>query len=185
MKYKDGPIRQCVSCRGLFPKKELLRFVRYKEETALFDDRQKRQGRGYYLCPNQSCFLRAWKNKKTKAFFRDEPTMKHMFKTVSDMLLSSVECTDGLHLSVSDALNNRYKALPSCEFILALEDRDKPEIQMLCTSLKEQGAQVFFLPGEALKGAECLVITKSMPKRLPILRYLRFYERLSSKGQAL
>jgi len=184
VKYKEGPIRQCVSCRGLFPKKDLLRFVRNRdgEEIALFDDRQNLQGRGYYLCPKQSCFLRAWKNKKTKTLFRDEPTMKHMLKTVRDVILNSVEGGNSFHLSVNDVLSHKHEVSCPDEVIQALEDRDNLKIQLV---LKEQGAQVFFLSDEALKGTECLVITENMLKKFPILRNLQFYERLSSKGQVL
>jgi hypothetical protein len=89
VRRKDGPYRQCVSCRGIFHKEELLRFVLHKEESDLFDEQQRRDGRGYYLCPEQSCFLNAWKNKRSNAIFRDKPTMERLLGSVCDTLSRS------------------------------------------------------------------------------------------------
>jgi len=89
VRRKDGPYRQCVSCRGIFHKEELLRFVLHKEESDLFDEQQCRDGRGYYLCPEQSCFLNAWKNRRSNAIFRDKPTMERLLGSVCDTLSRS------------------------------------------------------------------------------------------------
>ena len=160
-----------------------MRFVQQTEEPALFDERQCRPGRGYYLCPEQGCFLRAWKNKRVKALFRDESAMRHLLHSVSDTLLGSMERMNGLSMSVDTAFDKGD--FPSGVVILVREDMKAPVRQALFAAAKEQGAMIFLVPAEVLKGTECRVIMKNTPKISPILRNLRFYERLSSKGRAL
>ena len=187
MRHKGGPYRQCLSCRRVFRKEELLRFVQQTEEPAFFDERQCRPGRGYYLCPEQGCFLRAWKNKRVKALFQDESAMRHLLHSVSDTLLGSLERIDGLPMSVDTAFDERSGQgdFPSGAVILVREDMKAPVRQALFAAAKEQGAMIFLVPAEVIKGTECRVIMKNTPKISPILRNLRFYERLSSKGRAL
>lgn len=132
MRIKDGPYRQCVGCRVISRKEELLRFVRHEGDTPVFDERQSSPGRGYYLCPEQRCFLDAWKNRKAKALFRDEASMRQLLSTVSDALLRSAQSAAGMPMGMDDSSS-----------------------------------------------------IKKAPKLSPILRNLRLYERLSSKGRAL
>jgi len=160
-----------------------LRFVQQVEDPAFFDERQCRPGRGYYLCPEQGCFLRAWKNKRVKALFRDESAMRHLLHSVSDTLLGSIERMNGLSMSVDTAFDKGD--FPSGVVILVREDMKAPVRQALFAAAKEQGAMIFLVPAEVLKGTDCRVIMKNTPKISPILRNLRFYERLSSKGRAL
>ncbi len=52
---KKTPMRMCVVCRKMRPKKELLRVVRTPEGNVLIDDVGKLSGRGAYLCQNKEC----------------------------------------------------------------------------------------------------------------------------------
>ena len=59
---KFTPERMCVACRTSFPKNSLLRFVLDENDNLLFDENQKAQGRGVYLCKNETrAFGRALK----------------------------------------------------------------------------------------------------------------------------
>lgn len=60
---KKIPMRMCVACREMRPKKELLRVVRTEDGTALIDRTGKRNGRGAYICSNRACFDRAVKTR--------------------------------------------------------------------------------------------------------------------------
>lgn len=60
---KKIPMRQCVGCREMKPKKELIRIIRTMENEILVDATGKKNGRGAYLCPRQECFDAAVKNK--------------------------------------------------------------------------------------------------------------------------
>ena len=49
------PIRTCIGCRGKFPKKDLLRFVRDTTRNLQTDLTGKLLGRGAYVCQSQTC----------------------------------------------------------------------------------------------------------------------------------
>ncbi|MFV0529497.1 MAG: RNase P modulator RnpM [Lachnospiraceae bacterium] len=64
MKTKNKiPMRQCVGCRQMKPKKELLRVVRTPQQEIVLDSTGKINGRGAYLCPSVECFEKARKSK--------------------------------------------------------------------------------------------------------------------------
>ena len=64
---KKTPMRQCVGCREMKPKKELIRVVRAPEGEVSLDFRGKKPGRGAYVCPQAECLKRA---RKTRALER-------------------------------------------------------------------------------------------------------------------
>lgn len=64
---KKIPLRQCVGCREMISKKELIRVIRTPEENVVLDFTGKQNGRGAYLCKSLSCFQKA---RKTKGFER-------------------------------------------------------------------------------------------------------------------
>lgn len=61
---KKIPMRMCVGCREMKPKKELLRVVRTPEEEILIDFTGKKSGRGAYVCPDENCLQRAVKQRQ-------------------------------------------------------------------------------------------------------------------------
>lgn len=61
---KKIPMRMCVGCREMKPKKELLRIVRSPEGEIALDPGGKRSGRGAYVCHQESCLMRAIKQKQ-------------------------------------------------------------------------------------------------------------------------
>lgn len=60
---KKNPMRQCVGCREMKAKKELVRVVRSPEGEISLDFRGKAPGRGAYVCPQAECLRRAIKSK--------------------------------------------------------------------------------------------------------------------------
>ena len=60
---KKIPMRQCVGCREMKAKKELVRVVRSPEGEISLDFRSKAPGRGAYVCPQAECLRRAIKSK--------------------------------------------------------------------------------------------------------------------------
>ena len=66
---KKIPMRQCVGCREMKPKKELIRVVRSPEGQVSLDFRGKLPGRGAYLCPDRVCLARARKSKAMERAF--------------------------------------------------------------------------------------------------------------------
>ena len=60
---KKTPMRMCVACRQMRPKRELIRIVRTPEGTVILDRSGRANGRGAYLCDSQDCFRRAVKTR--------------------------------------------------------------------------------------------------------------------------
>ena len=60
---KKVPLRQCLGCRDMKPKRELIRAVRSPEGVVTLDFKGKAPGRGAYVCPNPECLKRAVKSK--------------------------------------------------------------------------------------------------------------------------
>ena len=60
---KKIPLRQCLGCREMKPKKELIRVVRSPEGEISLDFKGKKPGRGAYLCPDPECLKKAMKSK--------------------------------------------------------------------------------------------------------------------------
>ena len=66
---KKIPMRQCLGCREMKPKKELIRVVRAPEGTISLDFRGKAPGRGAYLCRSGECLKKALKSKALERAF--------------------------------------------------------------------------------------------------------------------
>ena len=56
---KKIPMRQCLGCREMKPKVELIRVVRSPEGDISLDFRGKASGRGAYVCPDAQCLKKA------------------------------------------------------------------------------------------------------------------------------
>ena len=67
MKPRKIPMRMCVGCREMKPKKELLRVVKPQDGDAHIDRVGKAPGRGAYVCDDIECLRKA---RKTKALER-------------------------------------------------------------------------------------------------------------------
>ena len=64
MKPKKTPMRMCVGCREMKPKKELIRVVREPDGSVSMDPVGKKPGRGAYVCRNAACLQKAIKQKQ-------------------------------------------------------------------------------------------------------------------------
>ena len=60
---KKIPMRMCVACREMRPKKELIRVVRTPEGGVTLDRTGRANGRGAYLCDSVDCLSRAVKTR--------------------------------------------------------------------------------------------------------------------------
>ena len=60
---KKIPMRMCVACREMQPKKDLLRIVRTPEGASEIDRSGRMNGRGAYLCGRRECLEKAIKTR--------------------------------------------------------------------------------------------------------------------------
>ena len=66
---KKIPQRQCVGCREMKEKRELIRVVRSPEGEVSLDFKGKKPGRGAYLCPDPECLKKARKSRALERAF--------------------------------------------------------------------------------------------------------------------
>jgi predicted RNA-binding protein YlxR (DUF448 family) len=64
MKKRKIPMRKCIGCMESFPKKELCRIVKNKENEIKLDLTGKLNGRGTYICKKAECLEHAIKSKR-------------------------------------------------------------------------------------------------------------------------
>ncbi|RZS92834.1 hypothetical protein EV209_2907 [Cuneatibacter caecimuris] len=60
---KKVPLRQCVGCREMKSKKELVRILKTTEDELMIDATGKKNGRGAYICRSMECLEKAQKSK--------------------------------------------------------------------------------------------------------------------------
>ncbi len=70
MKPKKIPMRMCLGCNEMKPKKELIRVVKSPEGEISLDLKGKKNGRGAYLCVSKECLIKARKNKGLERSFK-------------------------------------------------------------------------------------------------------------------
>ena len=68
MKNKKIPMRQCVGCREMKAKKDMIRVIKTASEDEtesqiLLDATGRKNGRGAYICQNSECLAAAIKSK--------------------------------------------------------------------------------------------------------------------------
>ncbi|CAA7602540.1 Domain of unknown function DUF448 [Acididesulfobacillus acetoxydans] len=69
MKVRKIPMRMCLGCQQMKPKRELLRIVKTPEGRVEIDPTGKRNGRGAYLCPDPECLKKAAKGHRLEKAF--------------------------------------------------------------------------------------------------------------------
>ena len=70
MANKKIPMRQCIGCGEMKPKKEMLRIIKTAEEEILLDTTGRKNGRGAYICPNSECLKKAVKGNGLERSFK-------------------------------------------------------------------------------------------------------------------
>ena len=68
-KPRKLPQRQCLGCREMKNKKDLIRAVRSPEGEISLDFKGKKPGRGAYVCPDAACLKKARKSRALERAF--------------------------------------------------------------------------------------------------------------------
>lgn len=84
---KNIPMRMCLACRQMQPKKTLVRVVKTPEGEIIVDKTGKANGRGAYLCKNADCLTKC---EKTKALARQFETTvpKEIYDQIREIINS-------------------------------------------------------------------------------------------------
>lgn len=82
MKPRKIPMRMCVGCREMKPKRELLRVVKSPEGVVSTDPVGKKPGRGAYVCRSQACLTKAVKTRQLERAL-EHPIDPSVFEALS------------------------------------------------------------------------------------------------------
>lgn len=66
---KKIPMRMCLGCGEMKPKKELIRAVKAPDGSVSIDLTGKKSGRGAYICRSAECFGKARKSRRFEKAF--------------------------------------------------------------------------------------------------------------------
>lgn len=66
---KKIPLRQCLGCREMKEKRELIRVVKSPEGEVSLDFKGKKPGRGAYVCPREECLKKTRKSRALERAF--------------------------------------------------------------------------------------------------------------------
>jgi predicted RNA-binding protein YlxR (DUF448 family) len=69
VKQKKIPMRMCLGCQAMKPKKELIRIVKNQDGDISVDLIGKKPGRGAYICNSTECLEKAKKAKRLERAF--------------------------------------------------------------------------------------------------------------------
>jgi uncharacterized protein len=70
MANKKIPMRQCIGCGEMKPKKEMIRVIKTAEDEIILDTTGRKNGRGAYICPGNECLQKAIKCKGLERSFK-------------------------------------------------------------------------------------------------------------------
>jgi predicted RNA-binding protein YlxR (DUF448 family) len=90
VKPRKIPQRQCVGCREMKNKKDLIRVVRSPEGSVSLDFSGKLPGRGAYVCKSAECLKKARKSRALERAFSAEIPPE-----VYDRMSAQMEADDG------------------------------------------------------------------------------------------
>ena len=69
---KKIPMRKCVGCGEMKPKKELMRILKTETGEFVVDAAGKKNCRGSYICRSTDCFKKAVRSKGLERSFKQE-----------------------------------------------------------------------------------------------------------------
>jgi len=69
LKQRKIPLRMCINCREMKPKKEMQRLVKAADGSVNIDPTGKMPGRGAYVCKDKECVTTAKKQKRIERAF--------------------------------------------------------------------------------------------------------------------
>lgn len=87
VKVKKIPMRMCLGCQEMKPKKELIRIVRTPDHDIDIDPTGKRSGRGAYICPSEECLKKAVKGRRMEKAFQ-QAVPQDIVETLKERLVN-------------------------------------------------------------------------------------------------
>ena len=89
-KPRKIPQRQCLGCREMKNKKEMIRIVHNEAGEFFLDATGKKPGRGAYICPNIECLEKAQKSKGLDRSFK-KTVPKEVYEQLAEQLRGEIK----------------------------------------------------------------------------------------------
>jgi predicted RNA-binding protein YlxR (DUF448 family) len=184
---RNQPLRQCVGCRKVRSKEDLLRFVRNPSAEAVFDRESRLEGRGFYLCPSEQCFVKAYRNKRIRAnYFRKREQINELIYEVREELLNMIKkdlirCKKMAYLKDGPCKDNTIR---EDDLVLYCLDNPPEEKVRTHTAARAGGSKAYRLPDGCECSSPCLIVSRECPIAPRLAMNLQKYGLLSSKGLA-
>ena len=83
---KKVPLRHCVACREMKPKKDLIRVIKTEDKGYVLDFTGKLNGRGAYICNSIDCMDMCIKCKSLSKSFKENIPMDVYSKLKEDYI---------------------------------------------------------------------------------------------------
>jgi len=94
VKQRKIPMRKCVACQEMMPKKSLMRIVRTPDHEVKWDPSGKVSGRGAYLCAKDSCLETAEKKKALERALKTDVS-KEVYSILRQQIREWTEANHG------------------------------------------------------------------------------------------
>ena len=187
MRHSGEPHRQCIGCRSVRPKKELIRLVLIPSGQTVFDAMHTVKGRGIYLCPDGMCFQRAYKNKRWMKYFHDKDNLRELFDSIGKALRKNIKryFALGTRMKLLRIIHKEVDHLSKDDLIIISRDLSPEKKKNVLAAAREIGAAVVDVPQDCMQEAATHVMKEDFPLISQLRKDLRVYERLSSKGLAI
>ena len=90
-KTKREKNRQCIGCREIHPKQDMIRIIRTPEGNVEIDETGKKNGRGAYLCRNKTACLLAAQKKKALERSLKMPVSEDIFERLMESIKNETD----------------------------------------------------------------------------------------------
>lgn len=104
---KKIPLRKCVGCQEMKPKKELFRVVKTKDNEIAIDFTNKKAGRGAYICDSLDCFAKAKKSRGLERTFSCK-IPENIYVEMEMALKSRVTAVSGIKQDIQKAGDDHH-----------------------------------------------------------------------------
>lgn len=128
--------RTCLICREKKEKKDLFRLVKSGEDRYYFDEKQKAQSRGYYVCKSHECLKRLSKHKKIKVSTDDLMKMLNQLNKGEKDYLNILRAMKNSQ-TLSFGMNMVLEEIEHTHFLVLAEDISEKNERKLLLRAKE------------------------------------------------
>lgn len=81
-------LRMCIACREMKDKRQLVRIVKNKENEIFIDSTGKKNGRGAYICRNETCLQKMQKQKLLNKTFKTNVN-EEVYSQIKEQILGA------------------------------------------------------------------------------------------------